>query len=350
MLRASLLSLSTAVALLLGATASAASLGDFVQGVKANDKLTAEQRDAALKLVDQMQADDEAPADIAYEVLMQIYPSFSSAMSSLGEEEVDAAITELDKLAAEQDPYLVAESTYFLGRAHMMAERYEESITAWKALLDKHAKHTFRTAEGLFFQGMCQSQLLQRKEAIASLDKFIVEYEDAPERMQVAAWHELELLKATQDGTLGDVQDRMEFSRRRLAIEETGKRTQEKQDNIIALLEKLIKESEEKECQGGGGGGGGQGGQQGGSQQGGQGGSNGQSGSGGGGAASGNPNHPLDKAGSGSRSASRTPWGKVRDADREAKAFAALKAKFPGRYKELIEQYYRSLNEEEGLE
>ena len=55
----------------------------------------------------------------------------------------------------------------------------------------------------------------------------------------------------------------------------------------------------------------------------------------------------MDEATRGKRTASRTPWGKVRNAEREAEAFAALKKKFPGRYKELVEQYYRSLNEED---
>ena len=69
--------------------------------------------------------------------------------------------------------------------------------------------------------------------------------------MQVAAWHELELLRAIEEGTLTDVQDRMDFSRRRLAIEETGEDTQEEQDKIVAMLEKLIEQAEQQEQQGG---------------------------------------------------------------------------------------------------
>ena len=239
------------VVALLAAPVFAASLDDFTKAVKGNGKLGDDQRQEILSIVDQMKSDGESPADIVSESLMQMYPAFEDAMAALGDEETDAAIAQLEKLATQEDKFLQAESSYYIGRAQMMAERYELALPVWKDVLEKHAETTFRTAEALFFKGMSESQLLKRKDAIASLDKFIIDYEDAPERMQVAAWHELELLRSLKDGTLGDVQDRMEFSRRKLHIEDSGDETQEEQDRIIAMLEKLIEQAEQQEQQGG---------------------------------------------------------------------------------------------------
>ena len=228
-----------------------ASLDGLVESIEADGELSDAQRQQAVETIEQLQGDEETPAYIASEVLMQLYPDFEDAMAALGEEEVDPAVAKFEKLTSSDNKHLAAEAAYYIGRAHMMAEKYELALPAWESVLDQHAEATFRTPEAMFFKGMSQSQLLMRKPAIETLDKFILDYEDAPERMQVAAWHELELLRAIEEGTLVDVQDRMDFSRRRLAIEETGKDTQEEQDKIVDMLAKLIEQAEQQEQQGG---------------------------------------------------------------------------------------------------
>lgn len=247
--------LTAAAAMLAAGAANTAradgSLDGLSKSITASENFNDAQRQEALKTIEQLQADDESPSYIASEVLMQLYPNFEDAMAALGEEEIAPALKQLQPLADSKDKYLAAEATYYIGRAHMMAEKYEDALPVWNSILEKHAESTFRTPESLFFKGMCQSQLLQRKDAIKSLDKFILDYENAPERMQVAAWHELELLRAIEEGSLVDVQDRMDYSRRRLAIEKSGEKTQEEQDRIVAYLEKLIEQAEKQEQQGG---------------------------------------------------------------------------------------------------
>jgi hypothetical protein len=46
------------------------------------------------------------------------------------------------------------------------------------------------------------------------------------------------------------------------------------------------------------------------------------------------------------RTNNRNAWDTLRERDRE-KVLAGLKGKFPDRYKKLIEQYYKNLQEEE---
>jgi hypothetical protein len=164
--------------------------------------------------------------------------------------------------------------------------------------------------------------------------------------MKIGAWRQLEQLKLIEDGTLSDVFAKMEFSRRRLALEDSGKPTQEEQKKIVAILEQLIKEAEEKECNCKGGG------------------------SGKGKPKPSNGSKPGEGEGEGKPSASKpgesgkgsnqtdqaalerltrkgpsSQWSNLRDKDREA-VFNALKQKFPGRYKELIEQYYKSFEQD----
>ena len=45
------------------------------------------------------------------------------------------------------------------------------------------------------------------------------------------------------------------------------------------------------------------------------------------------------------RGGARIEWADMRNKARNEKAFAALKSRFPARYRQLIEQYYRSLQE-----
>jgi hypothetical protein len=44
-------------------------------------------------------------------------------------------------------------------------------------------------------------------------------------------------------------------------------------------------------------------------------------------------------------SAIRSPWDHLRKTKRDEKVFAALKARFPDRYRQLMEQYMRSLKQ-----
>ena len=117
-------------------------------------------------------------------------------------------------------------------------------------------------------------------------------------------------------------------------------------DPVITILDKLIKEAEKKEKEGGGGGGGGgnqpQGGQQG--QQSGQ--------------AQGlnPPSSPADQSSAPdakpsmgalhriNRGKSGESWGNLPERERE-KILNGATARFPDRYKKLIEQYYKSFQD-----
>jgi len=225
----------------------------------------------------------------------------------------------------------------------MLSERYEEALPLLADVEGKWAGKSLHAPEALFLSGVSNARLLNRKVAVDQLARYIKENPDAPERMKIGAWRQLEQLKLIKDESIADVFEKMDFSRRKLALEDSGKRTQEEQKKIVDVLGKLIKECEEKECNcKGGGKGQGQGkGQQGEGQAGGGGkGKEGQGKNGGGNAQA--VDDPLKRL---TREGPQSPWSKVRDRERDP-AFSALKTKFPARYEKLIEQYYKSFQDE----
>jgi tetratricopeptide (TPR) repeat protein len=292
-------------------------------------------------------ADPDGQAIAITEALRELSPEFRAGLLAIADEDVDAAAKAFEPLRRHANPYLAAEATYFLARAYLLNERYEDTLPLLAELDTKLADKTVRAGEATFLTGVAEAQLLHHQKAIDALKKFVADYPGAPERMRVGAFRQLEALKLFEEGTLTDAQLRMEFSRRKLAIEDTGKETREQQDKIIQILAKLIKEAEERECNCKGGkcdkpG-----------QKSGQGKGNESEGQ-----AKGEGNQGGEKGGGSKgidsdvakrlhRGGPQSPWSKLRDKERDP-VFAALKEKFPARYQDLIEQYYKSFQDEEG--
>jgi tetratricopeptide (TPR) repeat protein len=310
----------------------------FLDACRQNKQLGSERLEKIIDLVAALRKDEDFRQTTITEALRELYPDFAAALKALGEEETKPAVAQLDKLAAADDRFLAAESAFFLARAYLMDERCEKALPLLEKLTGKWSESTLHTRDALFLRGVSESQLLMRKEAIASLSRFLEENPNAPERLRVGAWRHIVLLKLIEDGSINDVQDRMDYSRRRLSLQNTGQKTRKVQDEIIAMLDKLIEEAEKREksgscqggkckgckkCQGGNKSGGGSGGNVGGQ---------GQSGA-----------KALRRT---LRGGARTPWADLAKKTRNPRTFTALKNKFPARYRQLVEQYYRSFQED----
>ena len=201
--------------------------------------------------------------------------------------------------------------------------------------------NTLHSGNALYFLAVAQANLLQNKQAIATFSKFIENNPSAPERLRVAAFRQKEMLAAIEDGSLSDVFQRMDFSRRRLENEKTGDVTQDQQDKIVQLLQKLIKEQEKKECssccsstnqqQEG------QKPQDGQAQNPGQGKSN----------KGGTSNQQDGQAHRTYDNGPPSPWSRLRDRSRDP-ANQAIKEKLPARYRPAVEKYNESINDVEG--
>ncbi len=317
----------------------------FIEAVKENKELAADQAQKAVDAAAALKTEEDGRPIAITEGLREIYPAFREALRAVSEENLAAAGTALADLTTSPDPYLAADASYFSARVMLLQERYEEALPLLDTIEAKFADKSMRSGEALFLQGVAQAQMLKRKDAIASLERYIEENPNAPERMKIGAWRQLEQLKLIEDGTLSDVFAKMEFSRRRLALEDSGAPTQTEQKKIVAILEQLIKEAEEKECNCKGGGKGKP--KPGNGSKPGEGEGEGKPSEGKQGGKTGGKSNGIDQAAVErlTRKGPNSQWSNLRDKDREA-VFNALKQKFPGRYKELIEQYYKSFEQD----
>ncbi|QDU29619.1 hypothetical protein ETAA8_47340 [Anatilimnocola aggregata] len=321
-------------------------LDKFVSELAARKELPAEAREQIAELVKSLRADPEGKSVAVTEALRAISPEYQQALTDLGDENLASALPALAKLTKSTDPWLAADAAYFLARGYLIGERFESAMPLLEDLRGKLADRSTHQGESLFLQGVAQIQLLKHKEAMASLTTFLKDYPASPERMRVAAFRQIEQLKLVEEGTLSDVQLRMEYSRRKLGLEDTGKETRDQQDRIVDMLAKLIKAAEEKESQGKGKG---EGQKKPGEQQGegsegesqGQGQGQGQGGTQGGGS-KGTDSEAVKRL---HRGGPQSPWSQLRDKDRDP-VYSAIKEKFPGRYQQLIEQYYKSFQDQ----
>lgn len=226
-------------------------IDDFVQQCQKNDALDGAKRDAVAKMIKKYRAEDAYDTDIITHALSDVYPTFSDALDALGEEETDKAVKILGELQKSKDPYLAAHAAFFQARAYIMDDKYEQALPLVTSITNgKHNERTLYRDEAMFLEGVCQAKTLQPKPAMETLQSFLRATEGSEtvsERMRVGAMHLLNELAVIDEGSIIDVQNRMEYSYRRLALKNSGKRTQEEQDRIIAMLDKLIEEAENKE-------------------------------------------------------------------------------------------------------
>ena len=140
-----------------------------------------------------------------------------------------------------------------------------------------------------------------------------------------------------EEQLLIDVQRLMDDSHQRLARSDSGEKTQEQQEQIVKDLQQLIEAAEAREQAASSSGGGSE---------------NSENSGGGGGAAGGMDSEATGGPAENDRTrrqyhgGPRTPWGQLRDKDRRP-VYNALKAKFPDRYQQVIEEYFQSLQEDD---
>lgn len=211
-------------------------------------KVESDQKQSAQKRIDAFA--DESPGDAITEGLIAIYPEYGTAIDSSEEDDVAAAVGLLTPLTKSEDKFLAADSSFFLARMLMNDEKFEAALPLLDSLKKDLADHTLHSSTSDYFRGVAYAGMLENQKAIDSFVEFLESSPDAPERMRVSAWRQVQRIQAIKEGKLDDVHQRMEYSRRRLDLEKTNDPTQAEQEKIVTMLTKLIKEAEKKECSG----------------------------------------------------------------------------------------------------
>ncbi len=308
----------------------------LIQHIESDTALSAKTRSEALELLHLPDVANQ-PQAVA-NALTLLDTNFDKAMKELSMERVDAALQSLAKARATGNPYLAAHADFFAARAHLQREDYEAARPLLEKVVGEHLSQTLYSGEAMFMLGVCRAELIERDRAVATLNLFLEHYPQASERMAIGAAHLLDELAAMADGTIIDVSDRMDYSRRRLHLQRTARVTQREQNHIVRLLDDLIEEAEQKENSGGGGGQGS--GQGSGMPQG-----------------SGQPSNPAQESTAPvgqaqigelhrvHRGSAEEEWGQARKKEIDA-VLSSPDSKIPNHYRELIEQYYRSMQKQ----
>ena len=243
-LTAAMLTMFVALPSFAGDTDVLDSFRDHVKSLK----VEAKQKQSAEKLFNAFV--DESPVDAITEGLIAIYPDYGTAIDSSEDSDFDAAVKLLTPLTKSDDKFLAADASFFMARMMMNNEQFEMALPLLGSLKEQFEDHTLHTGSSDYFLGVAHAGMLENKKAIDSFMSFLESNTDAPERMRVSAWRQVQRLQTIEEGKLDDVHQRMEYSRRRLGLEKTNDPTQGQQDKIVTMLTKLIKEAEKKECSG----------------------------------------------------------------------------------------------------
>ncbi len=177
----------------------------------------------------------------------------------------------------------------------------------------------------LFARGVAHHRLIHKNEGLEAVEK-LLENEDAiPRRYAVLAKLMRADLSQIKDGSLDDVSRRMQDVERRLGHGRANQKVRDVEDEVIAMLDKLIEEEEKKQQQQSGGGG-----ASGGSQ-------------------SSRPapdSLPLGGKGPGQVTkrniGNSAGWGDLPPKQRE-EAMQEIGRDFPAHYREVIEEYFREI-------
>ncbi len=158
-----------------------------------------------------------------------------------------------------QTPFFSQNMRLYYGRYLTQIRMYDEAL---EVFAKTDVEKVVDPATLLFHKAVCEQQLLMKKEGLATIKRLLLNTEHVPtsyQRLAKLMQYELENLK---DGSLGQVARLMSDVERRLELARGGEKVQQKEEEVVVLLDEII-ERIENSGGGGGGGGGGSGGQDG---------------------------------------------------------------------------------------
>lgn len=267
---------------------------------------------------------DGLAASAADDLLRALVPPLDAAVT-LAEDGDPRAVLELLALTQDQaDLYLRAHARYHAGRALLDAD---DPVRATEILADFLRHDRNRTpfdSQAAFFYAKSLADTPKPAEAVAAYEAWLRSFPEAAERYRAVAQQRRAELMAQIGNPLHELADRMKTVERDLREAETGEPVQTEQVEIVTRLEKIIEQLEEQEKQSSG-------------------------------APSGNTPSSApaseSKAPAGASSVGSLGdapdvmdrWGAMKDRDREA-IETEVQVRLKGRYRELVEAYYESLN------
>jgi hypothetical protein len=276
------------------------------------------------------------------EALKALNPDLAQALDTMNADRPIEALTILDRLTGSSDPFLATHAGWFRVRTLVARERYEEALAALTAIQTNATKYSLLTSDMFYTQGRLHACLLDRSAAVTILRRYLQQYPNAAAERRGAAQELLNEIERAEELSLSHVAALMDDSRRRLQLSDTGEHTQSRQRQIALLLGQVVEIVEEKPTKGGrpakspGKGGKPEKGQKDSGEKPGE------------GAKESELSEKDLKVSLEEPEAGGNPddWAKAYARERET-VQRELQTRVPEAYRDLIEQYYRSLSEED---
>lgn len=285
------------------------------------------------------QSPEKDGASFMAEALSLLSPQFRKGLEQYEKEDLAGCAETMKALTSDADPFLAAHARFYFIKALVSQKNFAAALEELEAIApDRHTRiepYSYHLPELDFLHAYALVENLRYEEASRHLVQFLTVHPDAPQRLIVSARQMLAELANRQPGRIGEVSDLMMFAANRLGHRDTGADVQDRQKRAMDLLDKLIKEAEDREK----------------NQS-----KNPNN--------SGSPNNqnrpqpqnPMQQSqlppGAGGEANLRVrqaspgeAWGALAPQERE-KILQALKESFPGKYRRLVEQYYEQLAKE----
>lgn len=269
-----------------------------------------------------VQAKEESVGVAADELLRSLNADYDKAVGLAQAGAPRAALALAELLGATRDPYLRAHGRYHLGRVFLDGDDPEGASEVFASFLREDLNKSPLDAEVTYFYAHALAEVPNPESAVGALRSFLKCFPSAPEKYVASATQQLAALEQQIDSPLHEIADVMQGVERRIRQTRTGKETQDRQKAVMNKLAQIIEEMEEREQSGG---------------------------------APGGLAEPQAPAGSSAAPPGRTRignleraskvidrWGELQDRDREA-IESELQTKLPGRYRKMLEQYYKKL-------
>jgi len=149
------------------------------------------------------------------------------------------------------DHFMRAECLFKMAQFHVDNDEFEEAVKDIEELFQKEDGYVIQRPEARYLLGLSCAKLSTKDNELAAaaqvLFDSVIKDEDAPIRYRDSASWLLEEVKRTKDGRLANISNRAEKLQKRIENGETGKDVQKKQDQLIKELDALVEKAEEKE-------------------------------------------------------------------------------------------------------
>jgi hypothetical protein len=142
-----------------------------------------------------------------------------------------------------EDEFCLLHLGLYVARSLTQRMLYDEALDVFKTI---DAARVIDPATCLFYEAVCQHQLLMKTEGLKTLDQLLDKTQGVSESYAKVGALMRDELRALDERSLGSASRKMKDSERRLDLGRGGQRVQKVQAEIVETLDEIIKKAEQQ--------------------------------------------------------------------------------------------------------